>query len=27
MNFCKVDGGRLCWIYPGDQLLPLPNVD
>jgi len=27
MNFCKVEAGRLCWIYPGDWLLPLPNVD
>ena len=18
MNFCKVEGGHLCWIYPGD---------
>jgi len=27
MNFCKVEAGRLCWIYLGDQLLPLPNVD
>ena len=27
MNFCKVEVGRLCWIYSGDWLLPLPNVD
>jgi len=27
MNFCKVQAGQLCWIYPGDQLLPHPNVD
>ena len=27
MNLCKVEAGRLCWIYPGDRLLPLPNVD
>jgi len=27
MNFCKVEAGRLCWIYPGNRLLPLPNVD
>jgi len=27
MNFCKVEAGRLCWIYPGDWLLLLPNVD
>ena len=27
MNFCKVEAGRLCWIYPGDWLLPLPNVN
>jgi len=27
MSFCKAEAGRLCWIYPGDRLLPLPNVD
>jgi len=27
MNFSKVEVGRLCWIYPGDWLLLLPNVD
>ena len=27
MNFCKVEAGRLCWIYPRDWRLPLPNVD
>jgi len=27
MNFCKVETGCLRWIYPGDRLLPLPNVD
>jgi len=27
MNFCKIKAGRLCWIYPGDRLLLLPNVD
>ena len=27
MNFGKVEDGRLCWIYPGDRLLPLPNVN
>jgi len=27
MNFYKVEVERLCWIYPGDRLLPLPNVD
>jgi len=27
MNFCKVEAHRLCWIYPRDGLLPLPNVD
>jgi len=27
MNFCKAEAGRLCWIYPRDQLLPPPNVD
>ena len=27
MNICKVEAGRLCWIYLGDRLLLLPNVD
>jgi len=27
MNFCKVKAECLCWIYPGDRLLPLPNID
>ena len=27
MNFCKIEAGCLCWIYYGDQLLPLLNVD
>ena len=27
MNFCKAKASRLCWIYPGDRLLPLPNVN
>jgi len=27
IKFCKVDGGRICWIYPGNRLMPLPNVD
>ena len=27
MNFCKVEAGRLYWIYPRDRLLLLPNVD
>jgi len=27
MNFCKVGAGHLCWIYPGDRLLQLLNVD
>jgi len=27
MNLCKDEAGRLCWIYPRDRLLPLPNVD
>ena len=27
MNLCKVKTGHLYWIYPGDRLLPLPNVD
>ena len=27
INFCKVEAGRLCWIYLGDWLLSLPNVD
>jgi len=27
MNFCKAEVGHLCWIYHGDWLPPLPNVD
>jgi len=27
MKFFTVDGGRTCWIYPGNRLLHLPNVD
>jgi len=27
MNFRKVEAGRLCRIYPRDQLRPLPNVE
>ena len=27
MSFCKVEAGRLCWIYPVDRLMPLPNVE
>jgi len=27
MNFCKVGAGRLYWIYSGDRLLPLPNIN
>ena len=27
MGFCRVEAGRLCWIYPGGQLMPLPNVE
>jgi len=26
MKFCKVEARHLRWIYPGDRLLPLPNV-
>ena len=27
MGFCRIEAGRLCWIYPGDQLMPLPNIE
>jgi len=27
MKFGKVEAGYLCWIYPRNQLLPLPNVE
>ena len=27
MDFCQVEAGRLCWIYPGGRLIPLPNVE
>jgi len=26
-KLCRVDGGRICWIYPGNWLMPLPNVE
>jgi len=27
MGFCHVEAGRLCWIYPGGRLMPLPNIE
>jgi len=27
IKFCKVDGWCICWIYPDNRLMPLPNVD
>jgi len=27
MKFCTVKGSRTCWIYPGNMLIPPPNVD
>ena len=27
MGFCRVEAGRLCWIYPGGRLMPLPNIE
>jgi len=27
MNFCKVEAAYLCWIYLGDRLFLLSNVD
>ena len=27
MGFCRVEVGRLCWIYPGGRLMPLPNIE
>jgi len=27
MKFCKVNGRRICWIYPGNRLMPLPHAD
>jgi len=27
MSFCKVKASRLCWIYFGGRLMPLPNVE
>jgi len=27
MGFCKVEEGRLCSIYPGGRLMPLPNIE
>jgi len=26
MNFCKVEAGRLCWIYPGDGFYHFPML-
>jgi len=26
MKFCKVEAGHLCWIYPRNWLLLLPNI-
>ena len=26
MSFYKVEAIHLCWIYPQDRLLPLPNI-
>jgi len=26
MKFFKIDGGHICWIYPDNRLIPLPNV-
>jgi len=27
MGFCHVEAGKLCWIYPGGQLVPFPNIE
>jgi len=27
IKFCKVDGGRISWIYRENQLMPFLNVD
>ena len=27
MKFCMMERGRICWIYLGNRLMPLPNVD
>ena len=27
ISFCKVEASHLCWSYPRDWLMPLPNVD
>jgi len=26
-KFCKVGARRVCHIYPGNRLMPLPNAD
>ena len=26
MKFYKIEVGHVCWIYPGNRLMPLPNV-
>ena len=27
MKFGKIEGGQVCWTYPGNCLMPLPNVE
>ena len=27
MKFCKMKGSRMCWIYPKNKIMPLPNID
>ena len=27
MKFRKVEAGQVCWIYPGNYLMPLLNID
>ena len=27
MEFCIVDAGHICWIYPGNRLMPRPNIN
>ena len=27
MKFCNVDSTQMCWIYPKNRLILLPNID
>ena len=27
MKFCRMEGGRICWNYLGNRLMPIPNIN